>query len=219
MEVCDMSEAPQAFKPRPRIQSLSDLIFGLALSISALTMIGHQPATFEALMISLGLYGFSFLILISVWRLYSSIMSVLPTETSGLTDVNILLLFMVSVEPYLFNELFASSGIMLYNVSNIYALDLAAMLLIIAFFEHSLADEEKNLVPRNLLKRYKLSRNLSLLIAAVFIVSTAPFFGYTTVFKVTTGGLSISLDLRATLWIVALLVGWSRRFFERAIKS
>jgi len=60
--------AERTFQPRLRIEAFSDLIFGLALSIGALTLIGQQPTSFEALMIALGLYGFSFLILVSVWR-------------------------------------------------------------------------------------------------------------------------------------------------------
>jgi uncharacterized membrane protein len=210
MEVSDVREEPPIFKPRPRIQSLSDLIFGLALSISALTLIGQQPSTFDQLMVSLGLYAFSFLLLISVWHRYSSIMSILPVETPGLTDLNILLLFMVSIEPYLFNELFTSNGKMFYSVSIIYSLDFAAMMLIIAFFDHSLADEEKKLVPKKLLRRYKFSRNFSLLMAAIFIISAVPFFGYTTLYNA---------PIRVILWIAALLFGWGRRSLERRIKS
>ena len=74
---------------RPRIQRLSVLIFGLALSISALTLVGKQPTTNEELGFYLGLYAFSFLILISVWRVYSSVSSILPSETPFLVDLNI----------------------------------------------------------------------------------------------------------------------------------
>jgi len=31
-------------RPRPRIESLTDLVFGLALSIGAITLISKQPA-------------------------------------------------------------------------------------------------------------------------------------------------------------------------------
>jgi len=214
-----MSKTQSVFKPRPRIQSLSDLIFGLALSIGALTLIGQQPATFQQLMVSLGLYAFSFMILINVWRTYSTIMSVLPVETSGLTDLNILLLFLVSIEPYLFNELFAVYGEMWYNVSILYSLDLAAMFLVLAFFNHSLADEEKKLVPESFLRKYKLGRNLCLLMIAVCIVSTAPFFGSITVLHLMIGKLPYDIPLRVFPWIAALLLGWSRHFLEQTAKS
>ncbi|HLN89291.1 MAG TPA: TMEM175 family protein, partial [Candidatus Binatia bacterium] len=111
-----MSEAQPVFKPRPRIQTLSDLIFGLALSIGALALIGQQHATFEAIVTSLFFYSFSFLVLVSVWRSYSIILSVLPVETELLTNLNILLLFIVSIEPYLFNQLFIARGTLWNNV-------------------------------------------------------------------------------------------------------
>jgi uncharacterized membrane protein len=214
-----MSEEPSVFKPRPRIQSLSDLIFGLALSIGALTLIGQQPATTQQLWASLALYGFSFLILISVWQLYSSITAILPAESTGLTDLNIALLFLVSIEPYLFNELFAQNGAMFSTVSNIYAFDLAAMFMILAFFNHSLANEEKKLVPKSLIRMYKFRRNFCLLGAAVFMVSIVPFFGLT-VLHVNVGGISLAdLPFRVILWVVTLPLGWIRRFLERSVIS
>ncbi len=204
---------PRLSKPTPRIQSLSDLIFGLALSIGALTLIGQQPATTDQLLASLLLYGFSFLILVNIWQIYSSITSVLPVETAVLTDLNILLLFIVSIEPYLFSELFASNGSMFPFVSNLYAIDLAAMFLILAFFNHSLASQEKKLIPDNLLRMFKLRRNICFLGAAVFLVSIVPFFGFTTL---SVG--AASLPIRVILWVVALPLGSARRFLERTRK-
>jgi uncharacterized membrane protein len=186
----------RTFKPRPRIEAFSDLIFGLALSIGALTLIGQQPTSFEALMGALGLYGFSFLILVSVWLSYSTITSVLPAETETLTSLNIVLLFLVSVEPFLFNQLFAKNGSMFSDVSIVYAIDLAAMFMILAFFNHSLADEKKSRVPKDHLKRYRFASNYALLIAAVFLISTLPFFETAYV-----------IPLRVIVWIIALILG------------
>jgi uncharacterized membrane protein len=90
--------AGQTFKPRPRIEAFSDLIFGLALSIGALTLIGQQLTSFEALMIALGLYSFSFLILVGVWLSYSNLTSVLPSETGTLTSIAGL--FLISTLPF-----------------------------------------------------------------------------------------------------------------------
>jgi uncharacterized membrane protein len=201
--------------PKPRILTLSDLIFGLALSISALTLIGHQPATADQFFTSLGLYGFSFLILISVWRLYSTITSILPSETSLLTGLNYVLLFLVSIEPYLFNELFANTSFS-EIVSNVYAYDLAIMFLILAAFNHTLASEERNLVAKSLLRRYRLSRNLCLSVAGVFIISSLPPLGSTVVFSYTSAGAIYQISFRSILWIASLFVGWSRRLLDRA---
>jgi uncharacterized membrane protein len=198
-------EQPTGFKPRPRIQTLSDLIFGLALSIGALALIGQQPSSFEAIVTSLFFYSFSFLVLVSVWRSYSSILSVLPIETELLTNLNILLLFIVSIEPYLFNQLFIARGTLWNNISMLYAADLAVMFLVLAFFNHSLANEEKNLVPKNYLKTYRFNRNYSIFIATVFATSILPVFEFTFVVS------GATFPLRVLIWLLALVLGLARR--------
>ncbi len=201
-----MLEENSGFKTRPRIQTLSDLIFGLALSIGALTLIGQQPTNFQSVVASLLFYSFSFLILISVWRSYSTILSVLPVETGMLINLNILLLFTVSIEPYLFNQLFIISGDFWNNISVLYGLDLAVMFLILAFFSHSLGKKEKNLAPKKNIKRFRLDRNYDLLTAAIFIVSILPVFEFTAVQVVGHG-----IPLRVIVWIGALIFGYTRR--------
>ena len=200
-----MSEEHSGFKPRPRIQTISDLIFGLALSIGALALISQQPSNFGVLVSSLFFYSFSFLVLVSVWRSYSTILSVLPVETEWLTNLNILLLFIVSIEPYLFNQLFIATGTLWNGISMLYAVDLAVMFVVLGFFNHSLANEEKNLVPKNYLRKYRLERNYDVVVAAVFAMSVLPIFEFT---LEVTGRL---FPLRALVWIMALVLGLIRR--------
>lgn len=99
-----MTEERRGFSPRPHIQTLSGLIFGVALSIGAITLIGQQPTSAQQVFVALGQYGFSFLILVSVWRAYSTIMSVLRVEAGRLINLNVILLFLVSIEPYLYYQ-------------------------------------------------------------------------------------------------------------------
>jgi uncharacterized membrane protein len=99
-----MTTTPQI--PRPRIQGLSDLIFGLALSIGAVQFIGNLPQDPSTLWHDLLYFGFSFLILISVWNRYTSTTSVMPIETPVLVRLNMLLLFTVAIEPFLLDVLF-----------------------------------------------------------------------------------------------------------------
>jgi hypothetical protein len=108
------------------------------------------------------------------------------------------LLFLVSIEPFLFNQLFAEG--MFYDVSVVYAIDLAFMFVILAFFNHAIADEEKRYVPKDQLKRYKFARNYSLFIAGLFLISILPFFASTYI-----------LPLRVYVWILALILGSGRR--------
>ena len=202
-----MGEVGVGFKPRPRIQTLSDLIFGFALSIGALTLIGTQPANFLAVSEALLFYGFSFLVLIGVWRSYSTILSILPVETEFLTNLNIVLLFTVSIEPYLFNQLFSVQGDFWNNISILYAVDLAVMFLILAFFNHSLAKEEKGYVPKGFLRKFRFERNYDLVAAAIFGASALPLFQFPV--SVATH----DVPIRAFIWISALLLGMLRRRF------
>jgi uncharacterized membrane protein len=206
-----MNEERSSFRPRPRIQSLSDLIFGLALSIGALTLIGQQATDFQNLLNSLIYYGFSFLILVNVWRIYTNTMDLLPVETPGLVDLNIVLLFLVSIEPFLFNQIGGSStSVFAENVSVLYAIDLAGLFLILAFFTYSLADEEKKLVPPSLLQKYRRSRNFELLASAIFLVSIIPVFWSL--------GISVGnslIRLRFILWIFILFLPAVRHLYSR----
>jgi uncharacterized membrane protein len=207
-----MNEEQSGFRPRPRIQSLSDLIFGLALSIGALTLIGQQASDFQHLLSSLTYYGFSFLILANVWRLYTNTMDLLPVETVRLVNLNVVLLFLVSIEPFLFNQILGSStSAFAENVSVLYAVDLAGLFLIMAFFTHSLADEDKKLVPQSLLLTYRRKRNFELLGSAIFLVSIIPAFWSLGILV----GNSL-IRIRFILWIFTLFLPAVRHLYACA---
>lgn len=74
--------------PKPRIESLSDLIFGLALSTGSSSLLSRPPVNPEDVVSGVIGFGFSFFILISVWLRYTAMVTVLPqdglgTKTSG----------------------------------------------------------------------------------------------------------------------------------------
>lgn len=204
---------------RRRIQSLSDLIFGLALSISALVLVGHQPSNDQQFFFSLALYGFSFLILINVWRIYSRSTSALPVETHGVIQLNVVLLFCVSAMPYLFNELFATSGDLAQAVSSTFAADISGMFFILAYFSNTLATEEKHLVPKGSLARYKSERNRNLIMGSLFVVSILPFFGVTTIISITSGSSTSDITLRHLIWFVGLALSYALRLFALPAKT
>jgi uncharacterized membrane protein len=194
--------APQV--PRPRIQGLSDLIFGLALSIGAIQFVGNLPSSPRDLSTDLAEFGFGFLILINVWNRYTTTMSVMPVEEPATVRLNMLLLFLVAIEPFLLNVMFVrgfstDEGV---AASLYYGLDIGGMNLILAYFTHALASEEKGLVPRELIHRYKTTRNLLIVGAAIFLISDLPIFG-----ALAMGG----IPLRVILWILTLPVIWTQR--------
>jgi uncharacterized membrane protein len=197
--------------PRPRIQGLSDLIFGLALSIGAIQFVGNLPTSSGGLTFDLVEFGFSFLILISVWNRYTATTSVMPVETPIMIRLNMALLFLVAVEPFLFDVLFAPSlgAAVTAQASVYYGIDIGAMNLILAYFTHVLASEERNLIPHQFIRRYKIIRNLLVVSAAIFLSSDIPIF-----WSIVVSGAPV----RVLIWGAALLVVWVPRIFLDRMK-
>jgi uncharacterized membrane protein len=208
LEVDSVAEEKERSTPKSRIETLSDLIFGLALSIGALTLIGQAPSSFQNLVESIVYYAFSFLILISVWYGYTRIMSNVRIETRREVELNILLLFLVSIEPFLFNEL-NSSTLPIQYVSILYALDLGGLFAIQALLANSILADKKR--PEELLRRYAAMRNAQIVGAAIFFISVLPFF-WSLAIPIT--GKS-SIPLRFILWIAPLFMRFIRRIWER----
>jgi len=168
-----LSREPQ--RPRPRIESLTDLIFGLALSIGALGLVNNKPGTLQDLEASVVFFGFGFLILITIWLRYTETMSVLPAETGRTRMLNVLLLFLVALEPYLFNLIIGSSGgLSAKDGSAAYALDIGTIYAILASFNNVLASKQRNLVAPDLIRKYGLVRDLQIVTAAIFLISILP---------------------------------------------
>jgi len=199
---------------KSRIEGLSDVIFGLALAISTIPLITRLPAHPFGILIDLSEFGFGFLILMSVWLSYTNIMSVLPVEDSTTITLNLVLLFLVSIEPYLFylNITFdlLTHEPFLYFASIFYALDMAGLMLILALFTQQLATEEKGLIPKELLAKYTGVRNTLFVSAALFAITMLPVFW------------SIKLwgqPIRFYFWFIPLISSSVRRISERGSKE
>jgi hypothetical protein len=100
------------------------------------------------------------------------------------------------------------------GVSTAFELNLGLLQLILAFFFNSLADEERKLVPGNLLRRFRISRDLQLLASAIFFVSIAPVSYTTNAFNFPVEGGSVEMPVRGALWLLTLLLNWIRRPLE-----
>jgi len=193
--------------PKARIESLTDLIFGLALSIGAISLLSKPPLTPADMVSDIGAFGFSFLILIQIWFRYTNIMSFLPVETSGSMFLNVVMLFLVSVEPYLLSLLTSGSsqsgGIaLLIFASEIYALDLAGLTLILGLFSHQLTTKERNLVPPEQLAKYRHLRNIQYCASALFAFSAYPLFWSWEI---------LGTHTRFIIWYAVMICIWASR--------
>ena len=173
-----MTDTQTQVRPRPKIESLSDLVFGLALSVGAISLVGNVTliTSAETLLSDISVFAFGFIILITVWMRYTRIMSVLPLENRLTVLLNTALLFTVSIEPFLFNVLEMDNNLATKISSQFYAVDLGVMMLILAAFTLVLSDEERNLIPKDLIKESRIE-SLSMFVAGgLFLVSILDVF-------------------------------------------
>jgi uncharacterized membrane protein len=198
--------------PKPRLESLSDLIFGLALSIGALTLIGQEPGNTTQLVLSVMYFAFSFVILIGVWYNYTQSMALLRIETGRLLALNVLLLFLVTIEPFLFNQLFVSDAALVESVSVMYAINLGGLYLILAFFSHAIYSNKSN--SPEALRSFKLKRNTFLISCVFFFGSIFPIFWNVSI--PITGDMGI--PLRLVFWLIPITLPTIRRTYERKTK-
>jgi len=194
-------------------KELAKMLFGLAVAISAIPLLLRLPVRPFGIVIDIAEFGFSFLILVSVWFGYWNVMSVLPMEDRTIVVLNIGLLFFVSIEPYLFylNTTFdLSSHELLLNAASIgYALDMAGLMLILALFTQQLAMEERGLVPKEAMAQYKRLRDVLFLSAALFAITVLPSFWDVKLF---------GQPMRFIFWFIPLIISSARILSERGFQ-
>ncbi len=197
-------------RPRPRIETLADLIFGLSLSIGSIAFIANPPNSTGEITTHILAFAYTFFVLITAWMIYTTYMSVLPVETRTVTFLNVGLLLLVAVVPYLLNgvevvnQALAPSAVsMIQNYSStLFALDLGGILIILATFAHVISLEEKRLVAPELVRLFRNGRNRMIILAALTLVSVAPQFWDWTF---------LGVPIRLYLWYPPLISYWVGR--------
>ena len=205
-------------RPRPRIETLADLIFGLSLSIGAIALIAEPAVSADQIVSHIAAFAFTFLILITAWIIYTTDMSVLPVETKSITFLNVALLLLVAIVPYLLNSVelvnpsltMAEASSLRDFSSSLFALDLSGILIILAAFAHIISTEEKKLVEPALAALFRNGRNRMLILSMVMMISLAPQFWQVTWFGV---------PVRLYLWYLPLISYWAGRALRPESRS
>lgn len=196
-----VEKTPTSSSAKSRIESLSDLIFGLALSVGAVTLVSNINSITTEIQLrnDIVVFAFSFLILISVWLRYTRVMSVLSIENRYTMALNTALLFTVSLEPFLFNVL--QQGSLDKNIaSQYYAADLGLMMSILGGFTYALVKEQK-LAGTNVQELRIESVNMLIAGLLFFISILSVFWQYSF-------GM---LNYRFILWIIPFALASVRR--------
>ena len=200
-------------RPRPRIETLADLVFGLSLSVGAIGLIASSPTTQGEINNHIFAFGFTFLVLITAWIIYTTYMSVLPGDTRAVTFLNVALLLLVAIVPYLLNSVELSnpslspaeaSAIGAY-ASSLFTLDLTGLMVILAAFAHVISLEEKNLVAPELARLFRNGRNRMMILSVATAISIAPQFWEWTLFGV---------PVRLYIWYVPFISYWVGRIIS-----
>ena len=197
--------------PRPRLESLSDLIYGLSLSIGAISLVitNSQSSTATDIDRNVLEFLFVFLILITSWIIYTSDMSVLPVETRLVTFLNVVLLVLVAIFPYLFDQVVSLSNASdVQNYASIlFTLDYAGTLVILAAFAHLIAQEEKQLVDDDQVIRFRrIRKRLTLLTIVVLFSLAAPWEWF-----------FLGVHVRLLIWYVPVVSFWLNRMTSARI--
>ena len=179
-----MQQPNAGARPRPRIETLADLVFGLSLSIGSIALIANPPNSTDEITTHILAFAYTFFVLITAWLIYTTQMSVLPLETRTVTFLNVGLLLLVAIVPYLLNGVeVANPNLTPADVKNIqnyssqlFALDLGGILIILATFAHVISLEEKKLVAPDLVTLFRNGRNRMAILAALMLISIAPQF-------------------------------------------
>ena len=200
-------QLPGEKRPRPRIETLADLIFGLSLSIGSIALIASSPTSASDIIGHISAFVFTFLILITAWLIYTTDLSVLPLETRATAVLNVVLLLLVALEPYLLNSTeitnlalspTEASAIKDFS-STLYALDLTGIMLILGAFAHVISTEEKQLVAPELARLFRNGRNRLMVLSLIMLASIAPVFWQWTLFGV---------PVRLYIWYLPLISYW-----------
>ena len=195
--------------PRPRLETLSDLIYGLSLSIGAISLVitNNQASTASDINRNILEFLFVFLILITSWIIYTSDMSVLPVETRLVTFLNVILLILVAIIPYLFDQAVSQYNLIVDQAyaSTLFAIDYAGTLLILAGFAHIISQEEKQLVDSDQMMRLRRIRNRIAFLTIIVILSLAVPWDW----------FFLGVHIRLFIWYVPIVSFWLNRMRSR----
>lgn len=147
------------------IEDLSNIVFGLALTVGTLTLVKPSEDSFLELISILSNFALSFIVLLWIWWLYNRTMKSMVMDGRVKYGLNFVLLFLVIIEPYLLTTIDTVSG------ATAYAIDLGTTMVVFFIFWHLMLREAP---PTDEDRRRKLrrSRNTMVVSAAVFYAST-----------------------------------------------
>jgi len=177
-------EAKIGRREKPRIESLSDLIFGLALSLGSLILVNNIPKTQGELVVDIAQFSFSFFILIVIWSIYTRIAGYIRTESDTLLILNFVLLFLVAIEPFLYYVLVTGNSYEDF-ASSVYGLSVGLMYFVLAAMVTVVTSDLKRggfEISEYEIAALRNRRSVQIVVGLFFVLSSLPIFWIRTSF-------------------------------------
>ncbi|HUB92668.1 MAG TPA: hypothetical protein VL945_01790 [Candidatus Saccharimonadales bacterium] len=180
------------------IEALSSIVFGIALSIGTFTFITSDTKLVTGNILT---FAFSFLILIYIWLRYTKILELIKVETNLEMVLNILMLFLVVIEPYLFNQVqinalpLGSSSALGYT-SFLFGIDIAVLMFALAAI-YTLGLRDYRDIRREIIRHYDYIRNGLFVIGLIFVFADLPVVWNHYIY---------GIQLRFALWFISAVI-------------
>jgi uncharacterized membrane protein len=150
------------------IEDLSNLVFGLALTLGALTLVAPSHDDYLELLSVLLRFALGFFIIVFVWWLYNATITQTDLGEGNRFLLNLLLLLLVVIEPFLLTIANSKSG------ATAYAIDLGAIMGIQVAFTYFIEHDERERLDVARLSALRVRRRILVGCCALFFISIIP---------------------------------------------
>jgi uncharacterized membrane protein len=150
------------------IEDLSNLIFGLALTLGAITLVAPSHDSYLELSGVLLHFALSFFIIFVVWWMYNIYITELDLGKGNRFLLNVLLLLLVVIEPFLLTIVDTKSG------ATAYAIDLGAIMGIMVAFNYFSFQDEREKIDGRRMSALRARRSALIACSSLFFVSIIP---------------------------------------------
>lgn len=189
------------------IEALSSIVFGIALSIGTFTFITSDT---QLVLANILTFAFSFLILIYIWLRYTKILELIKVETTLEMCLNIIMLFLVVMEPYLFiqvqiNSVSVVASSRLGYTSFLFGLDIAGLMLALGTI-YILGLRNFRDLRREIMSHYDYITKSLFLIGIFFLIADLPMVWNVYIY---------GFQLRFVLWVLSAIVAVALRWVNK----
>ena len=196
------------------LKVLSNMVFGLALSIGSLEFVVNLNVNYQVVLNSLFTFFFNFILVVYIWFRYARALSLITVENRVEMGLNIILLFLIIIEPYLFDLLNAAILPTDLDFSSLlFAFDIGAMMLVLGV-QYTIGlrnykDKNKE-IDKDFLSAYNSIQIGLYITGIIFIFSTLPIFWSITI---------VGTKPRFILWVIGIFITFFYREFEHFKKK